>query len=119
MLHPIQLRSIIRADTTQVNKPNNPYRFENIFQYHYGILQKSNIEIRYKLQYRFKMVLLVWRMLLLFSLNLNISKFSISQLNKKHLWNEYIEYIEFGLKYCNGFEIPTPLSPKLNQSAEM
>ena len=61
MLHPIQLRSIIRADTTQVNEPNIPYRFENIFQYHYGILQKSNIEIRFKLQYRFKMVLLVLR----------------------------------------------------------
>ena len=82
MLHPIQLRSIIRADTTQVNEPNIPYRFENIFQYHYGILQKSNIENG----------TISLKNILLFSLNLNISKFSISQLKKTSVERIYRIY---------------------------
>ena len=53
--------------------------------------------------------------ILLFFLNLNISKFSISQLKKNICGTSISNISDFNSKYCIGFEIPTPDSPKLNQ----
>ena len=49
-----------KISTTAGQYSNILYRFENIQKYWYVILQASNIEIselRYQLQYRFKVVL--------------------------------------------------------------
>ena len=61
MMHDAYLLVLcLRYQLGLVNNPNILYRFENIQKYWYVILQTSNIEIselRYQLQYRFKVVL--------------------------------------------------------------
>ena len=86
-----------------VNKPNISYRFENILKYQFRIQQKLNIEIselRYRLQYRFKMLLLVWRWSYsddIFMVDIQTDPIKHQKV-KKTPRNEYIEYIGFRFK---------------------